>query len=525
MGFAGISLLLLNYSQNLRKQHIKDDLKEKASLLLNRLKYIPHKNWKDTISQEATLLKVDIVIISPHIKTSVSFYKQKNIPFISYSLEKEFTIILSHPFPIRPLLSGWIFSLLFLFSVFTTLLIAKKINTPLSFMKKNVDRYIQGDFSHKFTFGHSLEFKQLDDSIQSMKDKLKDVILINDSREKNWKILFSGMLEGLATFDQHGCLTLINKVAVKQHQLNEKEDFTGRPIIEIFRHPVIEELSLAILKGGKALEEEIQLTNTNILQVSATALGDEGDSIQGGLLVFRDVTHIRKLEDHQREFVANVSHELRTPLTSIQGFVETLLANPSPKHNSKFLNIIQRHTKRLHAIVEDLLTLAQLERMNTKEQLSFLKFDIESIITSAMQTCEQECKKKDIQMKLKKNPITGYYEGRDLLLEQALINLIDNAIKYSPHGTNIIIECKEKNDHVFISIKDQGKGIPSNHLPRLFERFYVVDKSRDIRQGGTGLGLSIVKRIVDLHEGNISIESSLGNGSTFTISLPEQNHS
>ena len=475
------------------------------------------------IDQEASLLKVNIVITSPHTKISSSFFKQKNIPFISDSLEDEFTIILSRPFPADPLYPGWILILLFPFSIATTFLITKKISTPLSFMKKNIDRYVQEDFTHEFTFGHSLEFKQLDDSIQAMRDKLKTAVQINDNREKNWKILFSSMLEGLATFDQHGCLTLINKAAVKQHQLNEEEDFVGRPIVEIFRHPVIEELSLAILKGGKALEEEIQLTNATILQVSATALGEGGNSIQGGLLVFRDATHMRKLEDHQREFVANVSHELRTPLTSIQGFIETLLQNPSSEHNVRFLNIIQRHTKRLRAIVEDLLTLAQLERMKAKEQLNFQKLDIESIITSAIQTCEQESRKKDIQVEFQKNSITGYYEGRNLLLEQALINLIDNAIKYSDLRMKVIIECKEEDNLVFISIKDQGRGIPKNHIPRLFERFYVVDKSRDIRQGGTGLGLSIVKRIVDLHEGNISIESSLDNGSTFTISLPKQN--
>lgn len=527
MGFTGILLLILETSQNQKRQHMEEDLRKKATLLSNRLNRIPRKNWNDLIEQESTLLEMNIVVSSHDEKISSAYVKQKNIPFISVSVEKNFTLTLKRPLSMKDLLPGWKISLLFLlfFSFTTTFLIAKIVKTPLYFLRKAMNGYVRGDFSHKLISGHSFEFKQLSDSLLSMRDKLKKTVEKNDNREKDWKVFFSSMLEGLATFDRHGCLTLINKAAVKQHLLNEKEDFTGRPIVEVFRHPVIEELSLAILKGGKALEEEIQLTNSNIIQVSASSLRDGGDAIQGGLLVFRNITRIRELENHHREFVANVSHELRTPLTSIQGFIETLLGNTSSEHAPRFLKIIQRHTKRLRAIVEDLLTLAQLERKNAREQLNFQRLDIESIIVSAIQTCEHESRKKDIRIKFEKDHITEYYEGRDLLLEQALINLIDNAIKYSDSGMDIMIRCKEQDDLLLISITDQGGGIPFDHLPRLFERFYVVDKSRDIRRGGTGLGLSIVKRIIDLHEGNISIESSLGKGSIFTISLPGRNHS
>ena len=305
----------------------------------------------------------------------------------------------------------------------------------------------------------------------------------------------------------------------------------GRPLIEIFRHPMLEELSKVVLESGKAVEEELELAPQRIFQVHGTSLkGDRGDT--GGLLVFRDITRIRELERKQKEFVANVSHELRTPLTSIQGFVETLLddsieleTSKVQKVRRKFLLIIQRHSQRLRDLIEDLLTLAHLEKdQSSSSQSDFLQkipVPLAPLLNSAIQTCEYKSKAKDIAFNVQTPPLKVLANAS--LLEQCIINLLDNAIKYSASHTTVSIKClpQEEEETLAIVIQDQGPGIAPEHIPHIFERFYVVDKSQGRHFGGPGLGLSIVKHIVQIHGGQVGVRSILGKGSTFTIVLPQ----
>jgi two-component system phosphate regulon sensor histidine kinase PhoR len=259
------------------------------------------------------------------------------------------------------------------------------------------------------------------------------------------------------------------------------------------------------------------------LQANASLLRGEGDDgAVGAVVVLNDVTRLKRLEAVRRDFVANVSHELKTPVTSIKGFTETLLdgASEDPEASRRFLRIIAGQADRLNSIIEDLLALSALEA--TREGRPALEeADVCDVVTVAVEVCEPKAQAKGINIDTQ---CAGsvFAPINPPLLEQAVVNLIDNAVKYSPEGSEIGVRLEEIGDQVVIRVADHGPGIPREHLTRLFERFYRVDKARSRDLGGTGLGLSIVKHIAQVHGGRVSVESTLGRGSTFSIYLPRR---
>jgi len=245
--------------------------------------------------------------------------------------------------------------------------------------------------------------------------------------------------------------------------------------------------------------------------VSAAYLPSQNETV----LVFHDITGIKNLERIKKDFVVNVSHELRTPLTAIKGYAETI--EETDTENLKYLEIIKRHTDRLINIVEDLLVLSELEE---KELISMGDtFHLESVIDQVLKMFEGKLKTKNLKLSLEVQKDLPPVRGDLMKMEQVLINLVDNAIKYTEKG-QITISLRMRDGSIELKVKDTGIGIPAEHLPRIFERFYTVDKSHSRRVGGTGLGLSIVKHIVHLHGGSINVESEPGMGSTFTIRYP-----
>lgn len=219
--------------------------------------------------------------------------------------------------------------------------------------------------------------------------------------------------------------------------------------------------------------------------------------------------------------MANVSHEIRTPLTSIKGFTETLIDGAvEDSHNARgFLKIISKQANRLNAIIEDLLILARLEQEDGRVKIDFNPVSLKKVLKSAMKVCSPAASKKKVELVLDtKNGLAPKLNPD--LMEQAIVNLLDNAVKYSPKNSKVLIQAEKINDTVEIRVVDQGSGIPKKHLPRLFERFYRVDKARSRDQGGTGLGLSIVKHISQVHGGSVFVDSVPGRGSTFSIQIP-----
>lgn len=239
------------------------------------------------------------------------------------------------------------------------------------------------------------------------------------------------------------------------------------------------------------------------------------------IIIFNDAARFQKLETIRKDFVSSVSHELKTPITSIKGFTETLLDGSvkEPAKYKEFLEIILKHSQRLDSIIDDLLSLSRLEDNKSRGEIALKTTYLKSLLTNAIEFSNIKAKQKQITINL--NCLDDLkVNANTVLLEQAVFNLIDNAIKYSPEKSKITVTAFESENQILISVEDNGNGIEEKHLSRIFERFYVVDKSRSRKLGGTGLGLAIVKHIAQVHRGTVEVESTVGKGSKFTIKIP-----
>ena len=303
---------------------------------------------------------------------------------------------------------------------------------------------------------------------------------------------------------------------------------TARRVLEISRHPNIRLILDEVLKfdfTSQTFSKEVELEDGNWFSVNAVPLRNAQRMTLGSILVFHDVTEIKRLETIRSDFVANVSHELRTPLTAIQGYVETLIHSPpaDSRERQQFLEIIERHTERLGRLTEDLLTLADLE--SGKIQIAPRPVDTANLVQQTLEVFWDRAAKKNIKLNHKIAKPCGTISGDPDRLQQLFINLVDNAIKYTPSGGTVTLsaaECQAEDGarQIEISVADSGVGIPEKDLPRLTERFYRVDKTRSRDLGGTGLGLAIVKHIVQAHRGELKIASELNKGTTFSVRLP-----
>jgi two-component system phosphate regulon sensor histidine kinase PhoR len=290
---------------------------------------------------------------------------------------------------------------------------------------------------------------------------------------------------------------------------------------EVIRVPEVLDFLVRFLNGQGVHETEVRLYDDKerFVQIRANKVISSKGVYKGTVVVIHDITNIKQLELYRKQFVANVSHELKTPLTSIQGFTELLLEKKArnEEERDEFLRIIDRHVARIAAIVSDLLTLSSLENLGT--DLHMTDIPLKPMIEDAVGLCQIAATKANISLRVQAEPNIWVKANRSLF-EQALINLIDNAIKYSPPDQLVEISTRVIADKVLIDVKDEGIGIASMHLPRIFERFYRVDQARSRKMGGTGLGLSIVKHIALSHNGNVYVESTKGQGSKFTIEVP-----
>jgi two-component system phosphate regulon sensor histidine kinase PhoR len=311
--------------------------------------------------------------------------------------------------------------------------------------------------------------------------------------------------------------------------LSLSSDVSDRMPVEIIRNAELEEAIRKAIRDGenvalelylsKAGEKTIEVSVVSI-HPSGTRMDEDGEGIRGAVAVFHDITRLKQLEKIRQDFVANVSHELRTPLTTIKGYAETLLDGALKEDQAfQFVQVIQRHTDRLTKIVQDLLMLSKIE---TKEfQLKMEMISLPNLIDDIIDFLKEPAEKKKISLSRHEIPPSLTLRADRSYLEQVLINLLDNAIKYTPEGGKVIVSAVEKNsEDIQFSIEDNGIGIPKEDLSRIFERFYRVDKGRSKELGGTGLGLSIVKHLVQAHGGRVWVESQLGKGSTFYFTLP-----
>ena len=405
-------------------------------------------------------------------------------------------------------------------SMIVCIIVVRRITDPLRGMGRAARKFAEGDFSHRIPAQPALELDQLADSLNTMSEQLnKTLSTISEQRNEQNAVLTS-MDEGVLAIDKRERIIHMNRVAGEILGVDHHK--TKREMIQqVVRYSNLQEFIKSLLGSQRPLDRDLTLIGDTEKQVQASGTvlwNAESESI-GALVVLRDVTQLRHLETVRSDFVANVSHELKTPITSIKGFVETLLSDDWNHEPDilRFLEIISQQASRLNAIIDDLLTLSRLEQKEGHVMAE--PTQLHMIIETAIYLCQLQAGKKNIRIDCV-CPEDLEFSINGPLLEQALVNLIINAVKYSEPDKKVLVLAEQLENSVTIYVKDEGFGIEHKHQERLFERFYRVDTARSRKLGGTGLGLSIVKHIIQAHNGSIRVESKVGSGSTFIMTLP-----
>jgi len=391
----------------------------------------------------------------------------------------------------------------------------------IAILSRAAKKIATGDFSRRIHLSVKDVLGDLADSINDMSAQVRSRIEEVGLEKSRLEAVLLSMVEGVLVVDPQGKVLLIN-AALKEF-LHIEGNPAGRNTLEVIRNADVQEnISETLARGPGVYSSEISLLYPEeiILLVHATKIIRE-EKLDGILLVFHNITELRRLEQVRKEFAANVSHELRTPVASIKGYAETLLDGAlEDKENARdFVEIIYKDTDRLIRLINDILDLSQIESGRVDMNCAPLK--IEPIAEKALAAFRKDFHKKNVVIKKRfpgQLPAVLANEDRIGLV---FSNLIDNALKYTPSGGTITVSAAESGDKVLIEIKDTGMGIPDKEISRIFERFYRVDKARSRELGGTGLGLSIVKHIVQAHGGDIFVESRPDQGSTFGFTLPQ----
>lgn len=414
-------------------------------------------------------------------------------------------------------------AILFIFMGIVIYVQSKKISAPLEELNDRINKFALENFDESVDINitdTTTEVTTLFSTLNSMSEKITTQFEKINKQKNEQLAVFASMLEGVITIYPDLGINHINKAALKLFSYKPTKRIKGTPLFDVVNNDEIIFLAENLIKTQKQVDDEIELENGLILNLHGTILESNNDGIRGAVLVFNDITKIRKLESHRKQFVANVSHELKTPLTAIQGYLETVQDEQLDDINTikRFLKIINKHSIRLKTIIEDLLMLSSLDREANSGEVSLMVQNILPPLQNVISLCKDKADEKNIKIELFEQSIHLPLNAH--LIEQALINLIDNAIKYSPQNSKVEIHLSLFKNNLRIEVKDQGAGIDPKHHERLFERFYSANKARSRELGGSGLGLSIVKNIILLHSGNIYIESEPGKGSSFFVELP-----
>jgi two-component system phosphate regulon sensor histidine kinase PhoR len=406
----------------------------------------------------------------------------------------------------------------------TAFLVSRRLHDALARLRGKAEAFAAGHLDERVHEAGAEEIAALADAMNTMADQLGRRIAVIDSQRRELEAMMGSMVEGIVAVDMDETVLRMNGVAARL--LNQvPERAVGRSIQEAARQPALTAMVQQVLVGGSAAERDVNLGghDQTCAQATATALRDGDGRLIGALLVLNDVTRLRRLETMRRDFVANVSHELKTPITSIKGFVETMIDTPpeDPAEARRFLAIVNRQADRLDAIISDLLALSRLEKDTESGGV-----EVDNLpVLPVLERIRRDLAVRDADgagrltvacpgdMRAAMNPA---------LIEQAVTNLVDNALKYGEPGAPVTIDVEQRGGMVAIQVRDEGPGIAPEHLARIFERFYRVDKARSRTLGGTGLGLAIVKHIAQAHRGGVTAASEPGRGSTFTITLPRE---
>jgi len=459
---------------------------------------------------------------------------EKNELYLAYRLEPEASrgLVLRLALPLQEVSQGfrsaqqglllmWVF--LFLLALGLGYLFTRSLTGRIEGIRMFSEKVAHGNLDARVKEVTSDELGSLAESLNTTADALQGTIdALRDEKNRVAAIL-EGMRAGVLVIDSESRITLMNPVLGRILQADLKESL-GRKVIEVVRNAELKGILDRVLADKKEATAivEMALGTRRSFEVVVVPLGEAGPTSGGVVAVLHDITRLKELENIRKDFVANVSHELRTPLTSIRGFAETLLdgALEDKDNNRRFVEIIKSHALRLSDLTMDLLTLATLE--SESFQLKPETIDLPALVHEVIESFRPLgiTKHQELEAVIEAG-LPAIKADRDRT-RQVLINLLDNAFKFTPEGGKISLEVRLNTEQtgVELHVKDRGIGIPSSDLPRIFERFYRVDKARSREQGGTGLGLAIVKHIVEAHRGHVSVKSTLGQGSDFCVTLP-----
>lgn len=411
------------------------------------------------------------------------------------------------------------FVIAFALSVFLGFLFINGITKPLNRIIYSAKKFSKGELKHKILVDSSDELGELarvlNEMSQNIEDKIKEIELQN----QHLAAILQSMVEGIIVVDKDSRVISVNRPAEEIFEIKQ-EEVKDKLFLEVVSNNEIDDVISEVLRFGSFKSKELSLVwpIKKVFKLDASPIF-ENKEITGCLLVVHDFTEIRKLEVMRKDFVANVSHELKTPLTTIKGFVDTLKEGAlEDKENAlNFLNIISEHTLRLENLINDLLSLSHIESKEIILKKTF--FDICALVDNVLKSFQFNLDKNNIIVENKLNNPLLVFADKDKIT-QVINNLVDNAMKFNKVNGSIKIYSLKEDSFVKIFIEDSGIGIPKEDLPRIFERFYRVDKARSRDMGGTGLGLSIVKHIVELHNGSVGVDSIEGSGSKFYFILP-----
>lgn len=397
--------------------------------------------------------------------------------------------------------------------------VASRFSTLAAELMRAVRRMSDGDLTVRTRLSGRDELSELGQALDRLASTLETSLGdLQAERDLKTRIL-EAMHDGVAVVDTHGRVVLVN--AALRSMFLVGTDAVGKLLIETVRHA---QLSTMLERAraehdDRPVEIEVPGLKPRRILVQAASLsgGDEGD--EGMLFVFVDVTELRRLESLRRDFVANASHELRTPIAAVRSATETLRTHALEDRTAatRFVDIIERNAQRLQSLVEDMLELSKLESNEFK--LKRERVELQRVVPIVLALFRERAEKKGVRLSADLPPALAPIEGDARALEHVLSNLVDNAVKYCPAGSRILVGASELNGRVRLVVSDTGPGIAPEHLDRVFERFYRIDAGRSRELGGTGLGLSIVKHMVEAMRGRVSVESIVGQGSTFSVLL------
>ena len=460
----------------------------------------------------SSTLRIDMLYVALAIKDDADIIGILRLALPLKGVENTLAVIR------KTIILSLVFALGFAFLLGSVL--AASITRPVNRIIGISRDFAKGDFRRRISLSSGDEIGELAATLNNMAQALEERIKQIQGQGQQLTAIFNSMVEGVIATDSRGRIISLNPPAEKIFSV-KKDGILGKTFLEAIRNNDISEIINRTLRQRNAVSQELSLNwpLQRVFQVSASAIF-ENEKVSGCLLVIHDITEIRKLETVRRDFVANVSHELKTPLTSIKGFVETLLEGGlEDKGNSRqFLKIIQEHTERLNSLINDLLDLSCIE---SKELvLHKQSINLRVLAQRVLSGFDSGAKKKSILLVNELDEKLNLTVDEDRI-EQVFTNLIDNAVKFNRDKGLVKIYSRDEGDKVKIVVEDTGAGIPAKDLPRIFERFYRVDKARSRELGGTGLGLSIVKHIIELHSGSVGVESLEGAGSKFWFVLPK----